>query len=37
LDIPEFELLPALLVIVPVTDKSLDNDVFPETFRMIIM
>jgi hypothetical protein len=33
LDIPEFESIPALFVIVPVPDKPLDHDVFPETFK----
>ena len=33
MDIPEFELIAALLVIVPVTDKLLDNVVIPDTFN----
>jgi hypothetical protein len=33
LDIPEFESISALLVIVPVIDKPFVNDVFPETFK----
>ena len=33
LDIPELELISALLVIVPVTDKLLDSVVIPDTFN----